>query len=82
MIDIAKKHRGSGSPKVLAKFFKSKAYTQAYTFLRNEGYGPDAIARKQHAYRGTPGIAFVHPLVALEYARWVDYDSFAAKILK
>jgi len=82
MLDIAKQHRASGSPKILAKFFNSHAYRMAHKHLPDRGLMEPYIVIRAGAYRGTPSIAKVHPLVALEYARWVDYDAFAAKVLK
>jgi len=82
MIDIAKQHRASGSPRILAKFFTSKGYSQAAEYLIHDGLRTQEIRDPQNAFRGQPGIEKVHPLIALEYARWVDYDAYAKLVIR
>ena len=77
MIDIAKLHRDSGSDKILAKFFATAAYRKMAAYLVSQGVKPEEIVQKRQAHRGAVGIAKVHSLVAMEYLRWVDFDTYA-----
>lgn len=77
MIDIAKHHRSFESPKILAKFFSTSGFRAARDALLKTGLTTPDIVKRKMPYRGQPSVALVHPLISLEYLRWVDYDKFA-----
>ena len=77
MIDIAALHRKSGNSKILGKFFATAGYKKCHDYLTNSGLEEEDIAVRTQAYRGAVGIAKVHKLVAMEYIRWVDYNTYA-----
>ena len=81
MIDIAAIHRKSGSKKILGKFFETAAYKHTHAYLTDIGIEEKDIADRRHAYRGAVGISYVHPMVALEYFRWADFNKYASWIL-
>ena len=80
MIDIAKLHRKSGSNKILGKFFATSGYRLAAEHLSSEDVPDNEITVKHQAHRGAVGISKVHPLIVIEYLRWVDYEAYAGYI--
>ena len=80
MIDIAVLHRKSGSTKILGKFFATSAYRNASEYLTEQGVEEKEITMRHQAHRGAVGISKVHPLIVIEYLRWVDYDAYAGYI--
>ena len=82
LVDIAKLHRLNGSTRAVADFFRSSGFGKAKDYLTARGVPDDEIFIKRQAHRSTPGVALVHPLVAMEYTRWVNYDIYSAIFLQ
>ena len=65
----------------LSHFLRSPAYRRAYEYLTTEQHHKHAdIIRRTRPTHHTPSDARVHPLVAMEYLRWVDYSHYARRI--
>lgn len=82
MIDIAKYHRKSGDDRAVARFFASAIFKDVQAFLTKCGYDEKEIVKRTNSYRGAPSVAMVHPMVVVEYLRWLDYDRYAAWVMK
>lgn len=76
MKDIGKYHHAHNIPRPISEFFRSAPYLQLYDHLRGLGLSEPQVVQRGHACKGTPSGAVVHPLVALEYLRWVDYGAY------
>lgn len=65
----------------LSQFLRSAACRDASNFLRDRGMKEHQITRRiTHPTHSTPSDIAVHPLVAIEYLRWVDYSYFARRM--
>jgi hypothetical protein len=82
MIDIAALHRKSGSTKILGKFFATSGYKATANYLSMTGLPEEEIVQRRQAHRGAVGIAKVHPMLVIEYLRWVDFDTYANWVRK
>lgn len=83
LVDIIALHQKSGSKKPFSFFFGSRGYKMAYEYLKSELQLPDnEVLVRQMPRKGTPSAARVHPLIAVEYLRWVNYEKFAQYALK
>jgi hypothetical protein len=60
------------------RFFESAGFGRAYDHLRAAPLPESSIIKRSRGSVAAPATAFVHPLVALEFVRWVNYDSFVA----
>lgn len=78
MIDIANIYRRHQNPRrPFSYFFTSKGYKAAYDYLRSQDYADHQILIREMPFRTNPSVAKVHPLIATEFVRWLDYPRFA-----
>ena len=85
LVDIAAMYRRHPNPpkKPFSYFFTSRGFQMASQYLRDAQQLPEhEIAVRTMPHRGSPSIAKVHPLVALEFLRWLDYGKFHESWLK
>lgn len=84
LIDIAAMYKRIPNPrKPFSYFFSSRGYTTAYNYLRDEKKLPEHhILVRAMPSRGNPSVARVHPLVAVEFLRWVDYDKYYSEMMR
>lgn len=81
MIDISNMYRKSGSRKPFNRFMESSSFSRPYDYLRKTARLPeDQVIIRQHPHRGNPATVLVHPLIAFEFVRWLDYGKYAAHV--
>lgn len=76
MVNIGKMHIESGDGRAISRFFRSSGFKTAQTHLRTTGVGDRDISHTERPFVGQPSEAHVHPVVALEYVRWLNYADF------
>ena len=79
MIDIYKLYRSSPEEnrKPFNRFFESKGYVQAFEHLKYErGLEESSILKRSRGSIHAPATALVHPLVVLEFVRWMNYGTY------
>jgi hypothetical protein len=76
MIDLSEIHKQANCDMSLSRFFKLKAYTDTVDYLRRHGVPQNKISYFQRPYRGSQTIAYAHPIIAIEFLRWVNYDKY------
>ena len=79
VIDIYKLYRSSPEEgrKPFNRFFESKGYVQAFEHLRyDRGLDEGSILKRSRGSIHAPATARVHPLVALEFVRWMNYGVY------
>ncbi len=80
MIDIYTLYRKAPAEarRPFNRFFESSGFLRAYEHLRyTESLEEPSIIKRSRGSVAAPATAFVHPLVAVEFVRWLDYGSFA-----
>lgn len=59
------------------RFFESKGFVQAFEHLKyDRQLGESAILRRSRGSIHAPATAHVHPLIALEFVRWMNYGVY------
>jgi hypothetical protein len=84
MIDLYTLYRKhpAESRRPFNRFFETSAFTAVFEYLRYEQKLPEtAILKRTHGQKQAPATALAHPLVALEFIRWLDYPRFMAMLL-
>jgi len=79
MIDIYRLYRSAPADdrKPFNRFFESKGFSQAFDHLRyDRGFEEGAIIKRSRGSIHAPATARVHPLIALEFVRWMNYGVF------
>ena len=84
LVDIAQLYRKHPNPrKPFSYFFNSRAYSQAYEYLKEQKKLPENhIIVRSMPYRGSPSSAKVHPLIVVEFVRWLDYGRYHDQMMK
>lgn len=82
MIDIAKVYRRHDCAKPFNAFFNTKGYKHCRDYLVSNGTPTSDIRRRTPASRGTPAVVLVHPLIALEFVRWIDSEMYYTAVEK
>ena len=83
MIDIAPLYRKAREPKQpLTKFFRSSGFFAARDYLLASGLAEEAILQRNKPCKMQPSVIQVHPLVAAEFLRWLQYESFAKYVMR
>lgn len=79
MIDIYKLYRNSPEEgrKPFNRFFESKGYVQAFEHLRyDKNLDEGSIIKRSRGNIHAPATARAHPLVVLEFVRWMNYGAY------
>ena len=79
MIDIYSLYRNSSAEgrKPFNRFFESKGFMQAFEHLRyDRGLDEGTIIKRSRGNIHAPATARVHPLIALEFVRWMNYGVY------
>lgn len=82
LIDIGAWHVKSDDQRPLSRFFNSAGAKEAIEYLQDAGHDQHSIAVRSGGHRSAPSNAKVHPLLAMEYLRWLDYSKYAQAIIK
>ena len=80
MKDIGKYHHSRSHTRPLSEFFRSAPYLRLHAHLLAQGLSEQDIVQRTPPHRGQTSEARVHPLVAMEYLRWVDYPAYCDAI--
>jgi hypothetical protein len=84
MIDLYSLYRKAAAEprRPFNRFFETAAFTAAFEYLRYEKALPEsAILKRTHGQKQAPATAFAHPLLAMEFVRWMDYPRYAGMVL-
>lgn len=81
LIDIGAWHVKSEDQRPLSRFFNSAGAKEAIEYLQDTGHDQHSIAVRSGGHRSVPSNAKVHPLLAMEYLRWLDYSKFAKAVI-
>lgn len=81
MIDIYSLYRKA--PEVgkrpFNRFFESAGFVKAFDYLRYAREVPEKdILRRTRGSVAAPATALAHPLIALEFVRWMDYGKYVS----
>lgn len=82
MIDIGAWHAKTDDQRPLSRFFNSAGAKQAIEALQDRNLSQREIAIRSGGHRSLPAQALVHPLLAMEYLRWLDYSKYAEAVIK
>ena len=84
LIDIARMYNTIKNPRrPFSYFFKSRGFQMAEEYLRDVKELPDGeIMIREMPSRGHPTVAKVHPMIAVEFIRWLDYGVFYQQVMK
>lgn len=58
------------------RFFESAGFSKAYEHLKASALPEASIIKRSRGTVTAPATALVHPLIALEFVRWLSYDLF------
>jgi hypothetical protein len=84
LIDIATWYKRQANPRrPFSYFFKSRGFQLAEQYLKEEvGLSDAEIMVREMPSRGHPTVAKVHPIIAVEFLRWLDYGIFYHQAMK
>jgi len=82
VIDLVALHKKLGCKKNLGNFLNSTAYRQCVDALHRRGLMMTEIMVYVRPAKNTPSLRRVHPVVALEYLRWADYDRYIGQAFR
>lgn len=80
MIDIYVLYRRATNPRPFNRFFESAGFSKAYDYLKTQQLPEASIIKRSRGSVAAPATAFVHPLVALEFLRWLNYAVYVDQI--
>ena len=81
LVDIAKAHRNTQDKRPVAEFFRSAGYKRAMDYLHSVDITEETAVARTPAHRSNPAVAKVHPIIMMEYVRWVDYGKYCSVFL-
>jgi hypothetical protein len=76
--DIYRRHHNPRRP--FSYFFNSRGYATAHAYLKSIDLPDEEIMIREMPSRGHPSVALVHPIIAIEFIRWLDYSKFVKLI--
>ena len=84
LIDIAKMYKSVKSPRrPFSYFFKSRGFQLAELHLKEDLELPEnQIMIRKMPSRGNPTVAKVHPIIAVEFIRWLDFGVYTQQVMK
>ena len=80
MIDIYVLYRKATSPRPFNRFFESAGFSKAYDHLKASALPESSIIKRSRGSVAAPATAFVHPLIALEFIRWLNYAVYVEQL--
>lgn len=80
MIDIYVLYRKATNPRPFNRFFESAGFGKAYDYLKTQELPEAFIIKRSRGSVAAPATAFVHPLIALEFIRWLNYSVYVEQL--
>lgn len=81
MIDIYVLYRKATNPRPFNRFFESAGFSKAYDYLKASALPESSIIKRSRGSVAAPATAFVHPLIALEFVRWLNYAVYVEQLV-
>ena len=81
MIDIYVLYRKAERPRPFNRFFESAGFSKAYDYLKTvQALEEASIIKRSRGSVAAPATAYAHPLIALEFLRWLNYSVYVDQI--